>query len=58
MGGVWGGAAAEIEFVAFLALKSDISSAGNNFDNFPENKLTQTSKSNIFGEAMPPCASD
>jgi len=51
--GVWGGAPAEIEFSAFLALKS-----GNNFNNSVVLPRPQTLKSKIFGEAMPPLASD
>ena len=57
--GVWGGAPAEIEFGAFLGLTSDIRC--NNFDNCHQSVVLprpQTSKSKIFGEAMPLLKSD
>ena len=37
--GVWGGAPAEIEFGAFQP--KNLTSDGNNFNNFPENQLTK-----------------
>ena len=49
--GVWGRAPAEIEFGAFLALKSDI--RWQQFRLFSMQCRPQTSKSKIFGEAMP-----
>ena len=56
LAGSGGGDPAEIEFGAFLALKYDV--RWQQFQHSVVLPRPQTSKSKIFGEAMPPLASD